>query len=104
VQLALDGRSIHHVMYSCVVGRTQIYLGPEELQLLERAAAESGASRSELIRRAIRRTFGEQSQESRIEAIRRSAGTWKRRRFSGAEYVDALRGDLNERLRRIDLE
>jgi Arc/MetJ-type ribon-helix-helix transcriptional regulator len=86
------------------MGRTQIYLGPAELEILERAAAETGASRSELIRRAIRRTFGEESPQSRLEALRRSAGTWKRRRFSGAEYVDALRGDLNERLRRVGLE
>jgi len=86
------------------VGRTQIYLGQEELGLLDRAAAETGASRSELIRRAIRRTFGEDSRDARLEALRESAGSWKRRRFDGAAYVDALRGDLNERLRRVGLE
>jgi len=91
----------------CIVvfmGRTQIYLSEEELGLLDRAAAETGASRSELIRRAIRRTFGEESREDRLVALRRSAGSWKRRRFTGSEYVDALRGDLNERLRRVGLE
>jgi Arc/MetJ-type ribon-helix-helix transcriptional regulator len=86
------------------MGRTQIYLGEEEFGLLDRAAAETGASRSELIRRAIRRTFGEQSQEARLEALRKSAGSWQGRRFSGSEYVDAVRGDLNERLRRVGLE
>lgn len=87
------------------MGRTQVYLGQEELGLLDRAAGETGASRSELIRRAIRKTFGEQSQEARLEALRQSAGSWKRRRFrSGSEYVDDLRGDLNERLRRVGLE
>ena len=90
-------------MYSAAMGRTQIYLGQEELGLLDRAAAETGASRSELIRRAIRRPFGEESRESRLEALRRSAGTWKRRGLTGAQYVDALRGDLNERLRRVGL-
>lgn len=85
------------------MGRTQVYLGQEELKLLDRAASETGASRSELIRRAIQRTFGEESPNARLEALRRSAGTWKRRRFSGSEYVDALRGDLNERLRRVGL-
>jgi Ribbon-helix-helix protein, copG family len=94
----------HNMVYSDAMGRTQIYLGREELGLLDRAAAETGASRSELIRRAIRRTFGEQSQEDRLEALRQSAGSWKRRRFNGSEYVDALRGDLNERLRRVGLE
>jgi len=92
------------MVYNDVMGRTQIYLSEEELGLLDRAAAETGASRSELIRRAIRRTFGEESREVRLEALRRSAGSWKRRRFTGAEYVDALRGDLNERLRRVGLE
>jgi predicted nucleic acid-binding protein len=82
------------------VGRTQVYLGQEELGLLDRVAAETGASRSELIRRAIRTTFGQELQEARLEAIRQSAGSWKRRRFSGAEYVDALPGDLSDRLRR----
>jgi Arc/MetJ-type ribon-helix-helix transcriptional regulator len=94
----------HHMVYSDAMGRTQVYLGQEELGLLDRAAAETGASRSELIRRAIRRTFGEQSQADRLEALRQSAGSWKRRRFNGSEYVDALRGDLNERLRRVGLE
>jgi Arc/MetJ-type ribon-helix-helix transcriptional regulator len=92
------------MVYSDGVGRTQVYLGQEELGLLDRAAAESGASRSELIRRAIRRTFGEESREGRLEALRRSAGSWKRRRFSGSDYVDAMRGDLNERLRRVGLK
>ena len=92
------------MVYSGAIGRTQIYLGKEELGLLDTAARETGASRSELIRRAIRRTFGEESKEARLEALRRSAGSWKGRRFTGSEYVDALRGDLNERLRRVGLE
>jgi len=91
------------VVYIDGMGRTQIYLGAEELELLDRMRAETGASRSELIRRAIRTTFGEQSQDARLEALRRSAGSWKRRAFSGAEYVEAIRGDVNERLRRVGL-
>jgi Arc/MetJ-type ribon-helix-helix transcriptional regulator len=86
------------------MGRTQVYLGREELGLLDRAVAETGASRSELIRRAIRGTFGEESQKARLEALHRSAGGWKRRRVNGSEYVDALRGDLNERLKRVGLD
>ncbi|GIU99308.1 MAG: antitoxin [Actinomycetota bacterium] len=90
-------------MYSDGVGRTQIYLGREELELLDRVAAETGASRSELIRRAIRSTFGAPTREARLEALRRSAGSWKGRRFTGSAYVDAVRGDLSERLRRVGL-
>jgi Arc/MetJ-type ribon-helix-helix transcriptional regulator len=86
------------------MGRTQIYLGDEELELLDHARSATGASRSELIRRAIRATFGRRSIEDRLSALRRSAGSWKDRDFTGAEYVDSLRGDLGERLRRLGLE
>jgi Arc/MetJ-type ribon-helix-helix transcriptional regulator len=87
-------------MYSDVMSRTQIYLGEEELALLERASRATGASRSELIRRAVRATFGERTKAERLAALEASAGSWSGRRLSGADYVDAMRGDLNERLRR----
>jgi Arc/MetJ-type ribon-helix-helix transcriptional regulator len=87
------------------VSRTQVYLGSEELELLERASRESGASRSELIRRAVRATFGEQGKEERLRALRASAGSWRGRRASGAQYVDALYSrDLNERLARLGVK
>lgn len=86
------------------MARTQVYLGAEERQLLDRAARATGASRSELIRRAVRRTFGEQTKEERLRALERSAGSWKDRDFTGAEYVDMIRGDLNERLRRLGID
>jgi Ribbon-helix-helix protein, copG family len=91
-------------VYSCVVGRTQIYLGDAELELLDRQARLTGASRSELVRRAIQATFGTKSKEERLAALRASAGSWADRDFTGAEYVDARRGDLNERLRRLGLD
>ncbi len=84
------------------VSRTQIYLGSEELALLDRASKESGASRSELIRRAVRATFGDQDKADKLRALQTSAGSWRGHRASGAEYVDAWRGDdLNERLSRL---
>ncbi|MGH3329541.1 MAG: CopG family transcriptional regulator [Streptomycetales bacterium] len=86
------------------MARTQVYLGAEELQLLDRVASATGASRSELIRRAIRRTFGEQTKDEVLRALDASAGSWVGRRQTGAEYVDALRGDVNERLRRLGVE
>jgi Arc/MetJ-type ribon-helix-helix transcriptional regulator len=92
------------VVYSGVVGRTQIYLGDEELELLDRVSEATGASRSELIRRAVRGTFGETTKAERIRALDASAGSWKGRRLTGAEYVDALRGDLNERLRGLGVD
>lgn len=86
------------------MGRTQIYLTETELELLDRAGRETGASRSELVRRAIRSTFGEPDVETRLAALRRGAGLWRDRSFTGAEYVDAIRGDLNERLARLGLD
>jgi hypothetical protein len=90
-------------MYSGVVGRTQIYLGDDELELLDRVAERTGASRSELIRRAVRSTFGEKTKVERLQALEASAGALRGRRLSGEDYVDALRGDLDERLSRQGL-
>lgn len=87
------------------MSRTQVYLGEDELALLERASSDTGASRSELIRRAVRATFGESEKGERLRALRASAGSWRGRRASGAEYVDVLRGgDLNERLARLGVK
>lgn len=90
-------------MYGGAVGRTQVYLGEDELELLDRVARATGASRSELVRRAVRNTFGEKTKAERLRALEASAGTLRGRRMTGAEYVDALRGDLNERLNRQGL-
>jgi Arc/MetJ-type ribon-helix-helix transcriptional regulator len=92
------------VVYDGVGGRTQVYLNHEELELLDQAARESGASRSELIRRAVRNTFGARTKAEKLRALQASAGSWADRDFTGAEYVDAIRGDLDERLRRLGLE
>jgi Ribbon-helix-helix protein, copG family len=87
------------------MSRTQIYLGEHELKLLDRASRETGASRSELIRRAVRSTFGRESKDERLGGLRASAGSWRGRRRTGAEYVDAMRsGDLNERLARLGVK
>lgn len=87
------------MMYNNVMGRTQIYLGEEELGLLDAASRETGASRSELIRRAVRSTFGESDQATRLRALRESAGAWQDRKTTGKAQVEKLRrGDLDERL------
>ncbi len=67
-------------------------------------ARTTGASRSELVRRAVRNTFGEKTKAERLLALEASAGTFSGRRMTGAAYVDALRGDLNERLNRRGLK
>lgn len=84
--------------------RTQIYLGQDELELLDRVALETGASRSELVRRAVRRAFGQPTKADRLQALAASAGSWHDRRFTGSDYVESVRGDLDERLARLGLE
>jgi Arc/MetJ-type ribon-helix-helix transcriptional regulator len=88
-------------VYSDTMQRTQVYLSEEDLELLDRAEARTGASRSELIRRAIRDRYGERGWPARREALRTSAGAWADRGASGAEYVEQRRGDLEQRLQRI---
>jgi Arc/MetJ-type ribon-helix-helix transcriptional regulator len=88
-------------MYTDVVHRTQIYLDDGEVSALESAAVRTGASRSELIRRAIRAQYGEQPLASRLEALRSSAGAWTARDYTGSQYVDTMRGDVSDRLARL---
>jgi Arc/MetJ family transcription regulator len=94
----------HTMVYSDTMGRTQIYLGSDELELLDRVARATGASRSELVRRAVRSTFGQPTKADKLEALAASAGTWRGRGFTGSEYVDSVRGDLAERLSLLGLE
>jgi hypothetical protein len=88
-------------MYTDVVHRTQIYLDEEEVSALDAASVRTGASRSELIRRAIRAQYGEQPVASRLAALRSSSGTWTDRDYSGSQFVDSIRGDVNDRLARL---
>jgi hypothetical protein len=92
------------VVYSDVMGRTQIYLGSDELELLDRVARATGASRSELVRRAVRRTFGQPTKADKLLALQASSGSWRGRDFTGSDYVDSVRGDLGERLSGLGLE
>lgn len=93
------------MVYSGVVAiRTQIYLTQSELEILERLESETGASRSEIIRRAIHTAHGETPRAARLALFRKSAGSWKSRTQAGAEYVDEVRGDLNKRLGELGLE
>jgi hypothetical protein len=76
--------------------RTQISLEPEAIELLDREAARTGASRSELIRRAIRQQYRFTSQAidpaRKRELLDRAFGSWKDRKFAnGEEYLRALR-------------
>lgn len=90
-------------MYTGVMQRTQIYLDETETSLLERAAERTGASRSELIRRAIRTQYGNAPATARLAALRASAGARAGDSTTGAASVEQARGDLNERLEQLGL-
>lgn len=90
-------------MYIDVVHRTQIYLDDEEADLLAEATSRTGASRSELIRRAVRAQYGGRALEQRLAALHGSAGSWHGRAQSGREYVEELRRPLSERLDEVGL-
>ncbi|MCA1657419.1 MAG: antitoxin [Actinobacteria bacterium] len=55
-------------------------------------------------RRLYTSTFGDKTKAERLRALHASAGSWSDRRLTGADHVDALRGDLNERMRRLGVE
>lgn len=90
-------------MYADAMARTQVYLAKEDVELLERAAARTGASRSELIRRAIRSQYGNRGTVDRLDALRLSAGAWSDHLEAGADYVDARRQGVEIRLGRSGL-
>jgi len=81
--------------------RTQIYLTAEEIEVLEREKEATGVSVSELIRRAIDRQYlgrGPLTKADRLRIVEETAGAWKGRTETGAEYVKRIRGG---RLRRL---
>ena len=83
--------------------RTQIYLDDEEATLLAAASSRTGASRSELIRRAVRAQYGESTPAARLAALRASAGAWGDRSQTGADYVEEMRAGLSERMSQVGL-
>lgn len=90
-------------MYADVMNRTQVYLSDSETTLLDREAHRTGASRSELIRRAVHCQYDRRTAGARLAQLRATAGIWHDRPSTGAEYVDDLRGDLDERLDQLGL-
>jgi predicted DNA-binding protein len=77
-----------------IVKRTQIYLSEEQGQYLERRSRETGQTVSHLIRTAIDDTYLKRPMDKaeRLRIIRATAGAWKDFPYSGAEWVDRIRG------------
>jgi metal-responsive CopG/Arc/MetJ family transcriptional regulator len=83
------------------VERTQIYLSAEDVAALDQHRSASGATRSELIRRAIREVYGGTDAEARRQTLAATAGAWAPSEEDGEQYVESLRADLHERLQRV---
>ena len=75
----------------------EVHLGDEEFELLDNAHRATGASRAELIRRAIRARYARyaspsvRSPEERLARLRTARGIWADRPFTTEEYIDAVR-------------
>ena len=81
--------------------RIHVYLTREELSALDRKQRETGADRSQLIRRAIDREYlgrARFSKADRLRIVRRAAGAWKGRNKTGAQYARRLRSGRLGRL------
>ena len=81
--------------------RTQVYLTRSERSLLDRVRKETGVTLSELVRRAIDRTYAGRehlTRDQRLKIANAAAGAWTRREETGAEYVERLRSGRLSRL------
>jgi predicted transcriptional regulator len=80
--------------------RTQIYLTEAETKALDREAARTGRTRSQLIREAIEQRFLAPAPNvaEMLGVLRETAGAWKDRESTGEEYVEAIRPGMGQRL------
>jgi predicted transcriptional regulator len=88
-------------MYTYTMQRTQIYLTKREAAALDRAARETGQTRSRLIRDAIEaRYLTDADQDAVVAALEASAGIWADRTETGEQYVERVRPGRLARLHR----
>ncbi len=74
--------------------RTQITLTEEQYSRLLTLSGETGLSLSELMRRALDRTYSGRG----LQALAESFGAWSGRPLDGQAYVERLRRGLAARL------
>ena len=87
-------------MYIYIMERTQIYLTGEQTGALDREARRTGTTRSHLIREAIDARYATAVDRRRIaRALKATAGLWKDRAETGADYVERVR--TGRRLREL---
>lgn len=78
--------------------RTQITLSDAQYARLKEESERTGASLSELIRRALENSYRLPKMEDSRAALRDSFGAWGDRNFDGAKYVERLRRGMARRL------
>jgi hypothetical protein len=78
-----------------IMKRTQIYLSEEQVRYLQRRSKATGQTVSQLIRTAIDDAYVKRRpmhKAERLRIIRATAGAWKDFPYSGAEFVERVRG------------
>ena len=85
-------------MYTYTVERTQIYLSKRDKAALERAAKETGRTRSQLIREAIEARYLTSQADDLVAVLNRTAGLWEDRAETGEAYVERMRSGRLARL------
>ena len=78
--------------------RTQITLTDDQYRRLVSLSRHSGLSLSELVRRALERTYA----RSGAEALAESFGAWKQHSLDGEAFVERVRQGLAVRLEDAD--
>lgn len=83
--------------------RTQVYLKESQKKELGLLAERTGKSLAELVREAVDMYIVDNS-KSMDESILQTSGLWQSRDDipDSVEYVDSLRGEMNNRLEVID--
>lgn len=81
--------------------RTQIYLRDDDVVALDAESARTGASRAELIRRAIRLQYGEPSQWDKLEVLHATTKIRPDQPETGADYVEHIRAGAHEQMSRL---
>ena len=74
--------------------RTQLTLTDEQYARLQTLSRATGLSLSELVRRAVDRSYAAGGRAG----LERSFGSWKGRRLDGEGYVERMRSGLARRL------
>ncbi len=88
-------------MYLYIMQRTQIYLTKRESAALAKAAAQTGRTRSQLIREAIgARYLVPSEQREALDALEATDGIWSGHAETGEATVERLRPGRLGRLHR----